>query len=336
VVNQDRFYPPVIRETVQSGRPQRLNGLERGGALLDGAESQIVIPILRESDVMGVVLLESTRREGYPEEMLTFLTRLSDHAAMAIANAQLYQEVQAADQAKNDFISLVIHELKTPMTSIRGYTDLLQKGQLGPLNAAQTDFLNIIFSNVIRMDSLVSDLVDVSKIEEGRLRLEFSTVSLADAMGEVVRSMKEQIEGKNQALLVQVPEDLPVVWADQNRLVQVLTNLVSNAHKYTPDRGQICVQAEHTANQWDAEGATEVVHLVVQDTGFGIKPEDQGKIFQRFFRSEDDQVRAASGTGLGLNISKNLVEMQGGRIWFESEFGRGTAFHFTVPVAIAS
>jgi signal transduction histidine kinase len=113
----------------------------------------------------------------------------------------------------------------------------------------------------------------------------------------------------------------------------VLTNLVSNAHKYTPEDGMMTVGGEVTGNQWDPEGAARVVHLWVRDTGIGISTEDQSKIFQKFFRSEDDKVREAPGTGLGLNITKSLIEMQGGRIWFESEFRKGTTFHFTIPVA---
>jgi signal transduction histidine kinase len=116
-------------------------------------------------------------------------------------------------------------------------------------------------------------------------------------------------------------------------VVQVLTNLVSNAHKYTPESGHVIVGAEATSNQWDPEGAKQVVHLWVKDDGIGISIEDQAKIFQRFFRSDDSKAREAPGTGLGLNITKSLVEMQGGRIWFESEYRKGTTFHFTVPIS---
>ena len=126
---------------------------------------------------------------------------------------------------------------------------------------------------------------------------------------------------------------LPEVWADRLRVAQVLTNLVSNAHKYTPEGGTIILGAEATPNQWDPEGAKRVVHLWVRDNGIGIGIEDQTKIFQRFFRSDDMKAREVPGTGLGLNITKSLVEMQGGRIWFDSEFRKGTTFHFTIPIA---
>jgi signal transduction histidine kinase len=183
------------------------------------------------------------------------------------------------------------------------------------------------------MSALVSDLNDNAKIEAGQLRLEYKPVGLEDVVDEVIRSTKRQIEEKKQTIELVLPEKLPRVWADHTRVAQVLTNLVSNAHKYTPEGGQVVVGAEATNNQWDPGGAKRVVHLWVRDNGIGINIEDQAKIFQRFFRSEDSKARESPGTGLGLNITKSLVEMQGGRIWFESEFRKGTTFHFTIPVA---
>jgi signal transduction histidine kinase len=197
----------------------------------------------------------------------------------------------------------------------------------------QTNFLHTIRSNVERMSTLVSDLNDNSKIEAGRLRLDYKAVDLSEVVDEVVRSTSRQIEEKRQEIKLQVPESLPPVWADQTRVSQVLTNIVSNAHKYTPEEGAIILGAEVSSNQWDPEGAAQVVHIWVKDDGIGISAEDQQKIFSKFFRSDDQKAREAPGTGLGLNITKSLVEMQGGKIWFESEFRKGTTFHFTVPVA---
>ncbi|GAB4578714.1 MAG: hypothetical protein Fur0022_14500 [Anaerolineales bacterium] len=303
--------------------------------LLAGGQSQMVIPIRREDQTIGIILLESTLTENFDAETTAFLTRLSDHAAIAIANAQLFTAVEAANAAKSDFINFVSHELKTPMTSIQGYTDLLAKGAIGPVNEAQAGFLATIRANVRRMDRLVSDLADISRIEAGRLRLDFASVAFQDIVDEVVRSTRGQIDQKEQTLVVEVSDSLPPIWGDRTRVTQVLTNLVSNAHKYTPQQGQIVVRAEATPNQWDtnAEAAPKVLHVAVQDTGIGIKPEDQKQIFSKFFRSDDPKARESPGTGLGLNITKNLVELQGGKIWFESEFRKGTTFHFTIPIA---
>ncbi|WP_303773310.1 GAF domain-containing protein [Anaerolinea thermophila] len=320
----------ALREAI----PMRRSLTEEDGArLLRHARSQILIPIRRETNTIGVILLESTSPELASEEVVDFLSRLSDHASIAIFNAQLYQAVQNANLAKSEFVSFVAHELKNPMTSVKGYTELLAAGAVGPVNDAQANFLNTIRANIERMNTLVSDLNDLSKIEVGRLRLEFKAVSLAEVVEGVVRSTRRQIDEKKQTLEISIPSDLPPAWADRTRLEQVLVNLVSNAHKYTPQGGHILVAAERARNIWNPEGVPEVIHVWVKDDGIGISEEDQKKIFQKFFRSEDPKTREVPGTGLGLNITKSLVEMQGGTIWFESEFRKGTTFHFTVPIS---
>ena len=169
------------------------------------------------------------------------------------------------------------------------------------------------------------------------MRLDRAAVPLAPAVEDVAHSLGGQFEAKRQTLEMRLAPDLPLVWADQIRLSQVLTNLLSNAYKYTPEGGRVTVRAEAGPNTWDdSEGAAaQVVHVAVQDTGIGIALEEQKHIFTKFFRSEDRAVREVTGTGLGLNIFKNLVELQGGRAWFESELGAGSTFHFTVPVATA-
>ena len=321
---------PALKAAVENGLPQRTSLLQPGEGLNPGATSQVVIPIRREAQVIGLLLLESVVESQVD---LGFLTRLSDHAAIAISNAQLYGEVQRANLAKSDFVSFVAHELKNPMTAIKGYTELLAGGAVGQINDMQSNFLNTIRSNVDRMSTLVSDLNDDSKIEADRLRLEFASQNMPGIMDEIVRSANRQIDEKKQALNLALPEQLPQVWADRTRLAQVLVNLISNANKYTPEGGHIEIAAEATTNQWDPAGAPRVVHVWVRDDGIGISLEDQQKIFQKFFRSEDSKAHEVPGTGLGLNITKSLVEMQGGRIWFESEYRRGTTFHFTVPVA---
>lgn len=323
---------PVLKEAVESGLPQRVpvEADAEDDASQAIARVQTVVPIRRETSVIGLLILESL---GDTNEDLTFLNRLSDHAAIAISNAQLYGEVQRANLAKSEFVSFVAHELKNPMTSIKGYTELLAGGAVGSINEMQTNFLNTIRSNVDRMSTLVSDLNDNSKIEAGRLRLDFKAVDINDLIDETVRSTTRQIEDKKQTIQTELSDSLPNVWGDRTRLSQILVNLVSNANKYTPESGVMVVGAEASKNNWDPEGAPEVVHLWVKDNGIGISPEDQQKIFQKFFRSEDQKAREAPGTGLGLNITKSLVEMQGGRIWFESEYRHGTTFHFTVPVA---
>lgn len=321
---------PAMLAAVETGVPQQEAVESSKNKLLTAAHSQMVIPIRRETTVIGLLYLESMSDSQVD---IDFLTRLTDHAAIAISNAQLYSEVQRANLAKSDFVSFVAHELKNPMTSIKGYTDLLAAGAVGQVNDMQSNFLQTIKSNVERMSTLVSDLNDNSKIEAGRLRLEYKATNVSELVDEVIRTFTRQIEDKKQKLELIIPQNLPAMWADRTRVAQVLTNLVSNAHKYTPEEGHIQVGVEETPNQWDLDGAPRVIHLWVKDSGIGMTLEDQQKIFQKFFRSEDPKAREAPGTGLGLNITKSLVEMQGGKIWFESEYRQGTTFHFTIPVA---
>jgi len=324
-----------LQAAIIEGLPTRrsLNGKGDLKPILAGGHAQAIIPIRRETNTIGLLVLESTNESQLTDESMPFLIRLSDHASIAISNAQLYTAVQQANLAKSDFVSFVAHELKNPMTSVKGYTELISAGAVGPITDVQANFLGTIRANIERMNTLVSDLNDMSKIEVGRLRLDFKSLRLSDSIETVVRSTRKQIEEKQQVLNLNIPSDLPLVWADQTRLEQVLVNLVSNAHKYTPAGGEVEVAAERCQNQWDPSGAAEVVHIWVKDNGIGISEEDQRKIFQKFFRSDDPKTREVTGTGLGLNITKSLVEMQGGLIWFESEFRKGTTFHFTIPVS---
>jgi signal transduction histidine kinase len=321
---------PAMLEAVETAVPRQTAAADPAHKLLAASQTQMVIPIRRETTVIGLLYLESVNNSQVD---LEFLTRLTDHAAIAISNAQLYGEVQRANLAKSDFVSFVAHELKNPMTSIKGYTELLAGGAVGAVNEMQANFLQTIRSNVERMSTLVSDLNDNSKIEAGRLRLEYKATDPADLVDEVVRTFTRQLEDKKQKLEMLVSPNLSPMWADRVRVAQVLTNLVSNAHKYTPESGFIQVGARESSNQWDPDGAPRVIHFWVKDSGIGMTIEDQQRIFQKFFRSEDPKAREAPGTGLGLNITRSLVEMQGGKIWFESEYRKGTTFHFTVPVA---
>jgi K+-sensing histidine kinase KdpD len=322
-----------LRNAVESGTTESVIIRTQMNSVLAGCKRQTIIPITRENTAIGVLVLESYSDEPIPENTMDFLIRLCDHASIAIANAELYTQVQNANVAKSEFVSFVSHELKNPMTSIKGYTDLLIAQAVGPVSEPQANFLQTIRSNVERMNVLVSDLSDESRIEAGRMRLDFVELDLQNVLDEVIRSQKGMIENKNQTITINLQETLPHIWADRVRVVQILANLISNANKYTPENGEIIFSAEQSANVWNTEGAPQVVHIAVKDNGMGISEEDQRKIFQKFFRTESAKSSDAPGTGLGLNITKNLTEMQGGQIWFESEVGHGTTFHVTFPIA---
>ena len=325
---------PALRQAIESGQIvcHIANDTQAGNpsGLAATPRRQIVVPIRRETNTIGILLLESTGSEPFKEEMISFLTRLSDHAAIAIANAQLYNEIKQANLAKSRFVSFVAHELKNPMASIKGYTELVSSGMAGTINEMQASFLATVRSNVDRMNSIVSDLNDLTKIQVGNLRLEFRTVQIPEVLEDVLRSLKRQVEETHQQMVISLEEDLTAVWADPARLAQILTNLISNASKYTLEGGRFVIGAERYAEADGMLAGAEFVHLWVQDFGIGISDEDQKKIFQQYFRT-DTAKEMASGTGLGLSITKSLVELQGGRIWFESAFGTGTTFHFTIP-----
>jgi signal transduction histidine kinase len=247
-------------------------------------------------------------------------------------NARLFERVRRANDAKTEFVSFVSHELKQPMTSMKGYTDLLMKGMAGELTEAQRGLLETIRSNVDRMNSLVSELLDISRIESGRIRLDLGDVSVDKLVRDALRTIRGQIEDKQQKLAVEIVPDLPLVRGDRSRLMQVLTNLVSNAHKYTPEGGRITVRAQMWSDGQSGEGGEAFVLCSVADTGIGMSEEDQQHLFKtKYFRASDPAVRSVPGTGLGLVITKSLVELHGGEIWVESELGKGSTFSFTVP-----
>jgi len=278
-------------------------------------------PIQREGRVVAVVAVERPRRP-FNAAAVDFLARLADHAAMAVENARLYGSIKQANDAKSEFVRTVSHELKIPMTSIKGYTDLLK--MVGPVTDQQDQFIGIIRANVDRMSALVSDLSDISRLETGRLKVDISVVNLRNRVSEILANLHGQIEAKEQTLAIDLPSDLPLARTDEVRLGQIVTNLVSNAHKYSP---------AGTAIQVTAQPEGQMVRLSVTDQGHGMTPADQAQLFNQFFRSEDPHVREQIGWGLSLHITKRLVELLGGEMAVESDLGKGSTFSFTMPAA---
>ena len=233
------------------------------------------------------------------------------------------------DRLKSEFVATVSHELRTPMTSIRGYVDVLLMGAAGALNENQTHFLNIVKNNTERLNILVNDLLDVSRIESGRVTLSPQALDLREIAEDVIEDVlrRSQEENKPMALSLDAPKKLPPVYGDIERVRQIMGNLVDNAYHYTPENGTITVHI-HPLN-----GGHEI-QVDVQDNGVGISLEDQSRVFERFYRGEHPLVLATPGTGLGLSIVKQIVEMHQGRIWMESSGvpGNGSTFSFTLPV----
>ncbi len=295
--------------------------------IVPGMEVQLSVPVRRENRVIGVIALESPDVDCFSKEEIGLVDRLVDHAAIAIDNARLFQQVQRANQSKTEFIDFVSHELKQPMTSMKGYIDLLKRGLGGPLNEQQTQFIDVIRSNVQRMNRLVQDLLDMSRIESGRVKLEIRPVRPEKIATEAIESFKQAIADKQQTLVVDIQSDLPTVGGDRGRLVQVLTNLLSNANKYTPEGGEITVRVERY--QLDGES---YVRWGVEDTGIGMTAEEMEKLFTKFFRADAPEVRDVKGTGLGLVITRSLVEMHNGLVQVQSDEGVGSTFSFLIPL----
>lgn len=260
--------------------------------------------------------LQESRRQ--PGELTAALESLQNE------NIRLLRSLQEANEKRTRFVSLVSHELRTPMTAIKGYADLLLRGAAGPLGEQQRNFVNVILNNVERMTALVSNLADISKLESGRLTLHITPVALPSYVEEALRPLRAKLAEKGQFLAADVPPNLPLLSADASRLVQVLNNLLSNACKYTPPGGQISVRAFQEGGR---------LRIEVSDSGIGIRAEEQGRVFDPFFRSEDPAVRQETGWGLGSHLARLLVERMGGAMGFTSLFGRGSTFWFTLPLA---
>jgi signal transduction histidine kinase len=303
-----------------------LHGLLTGGALeprhipaIGQEPGAIVAPVLREQKLVALLVVERAA-PGFDSHAASYITRLADHAAIAIENARLYAALKAANEAKSEFVRTVSHELKIPMTSIKGYTDLLK--MVGPLNAQQEQFVGTIHNNVERMALLVSDLSDISRIEMGQLKIDTRRLDLRALLPEALGGLRGELESKQQALALQLPSDLPNVVCDEARLVQIISNLVSNAHKYSPPGTSITLTAQSQPG---------VVRISVADQGYGISAADQAHLFSQFFRSEEPTIREQIGWGLGLHITRRLIELMGGEIGVQSAPGQGSTFTFTIP-----
>ncbi len=250
------------------------------------------------------------------------ITTVGDVPGLVAALRDISREAEV-ERLKNEFISTVSHELRTPMTSIKGYTDLLFLGMAGGLTDTQRNFLQIIKTNADRLTALVNDILDISRIETGRIRLTIEALDLVEIINNVVLSFREQYREKNLELIWEPPDELPQVRGDAARVTQILTNLVSNAWQYTLPGGKVTITVQPN------DGFLQVN---VSDTGIGIGEDDLDRIFDRFYRVDDPVVEEAGGTGLGLSIVKMFVEMLGGQIWVESELGVGSTFSFTLPL----
>jgi signal transduction histidine kinase len=234
------------------------------------------------------------------------------------------------DRLKSEFVATVSHELRTPMTAIKGYVEMLMMGAVGAVNENQSHFLEIVRSNIDRLNSLVGDLLDVSRIESGKVTLSPQPLDMGQLTEEALADMRQKSEQDKKpiAFSMRMPKSTPKVMADPERVRQILRTLLDNAYHYTAENGEVSVAIRSVPRRSE-------VQVDVSDTGIGISEADQTRVFDRFFRGEDPLVLATPGTGLGLSIARQLVEMHGGTISVESDGveGRGSVFSFTLPVS---
>lgn len=297
----------------------------------------MVLPLIARDRTLGVMWLsDSTVGRRFTELEIEDANLISGQAAIAIDNAMLFQQLSQAnrqleesyerlkslDRMKMEFFTLLSHELRTPLTTIKGYADLLEDGVLGPLNEDQRDKLAKISAGVDRLTKIVDNLSDLSSIASRKYTMDILPVSLNDLIGEVVRGIAFLAERKKINLSWDVPADLPMVNVDRARISQVVLNIVNNAIKYTPPGGSVTIRAKDEADH---------VIVSVHDTGIGIPKKDLENIFSGFFHAGYKLSYEYKGAGLGLALSKGIIESHGGRIWAESEVGKGSTFYFTLP-----
>ena len=297
--------------------------------LLPDTRSELAVPMLYRGQVIGVLDLQAKDANRFREEDIRILTTLAEQIAIAVQNAQLFETVQAAlieaelaSSVKSAFLASMSHELRTPLNSVINFTKFVAKGTVGPVNEEQEQMLNEVIDSAKHLLTLINDVLDMSKIESGTLNLFVEeNVDLNPIINSVLSTGRSLIGDKPITLTSSVEPSLPLIRADRQRILQIFLNIMSNACKFT-DEGSVKISARQQG---------DTIEISVHDTGPGIAPDDQPDVFEPF-KQTDTGLRQGGGTGLGMPISKNLAEAHGGRMWLESEPGKGATFFVVIPV----
>ena len=235
---------------------------------------------------------------------------------------KLNEELKNLNKMKSDFISAVSHELRTPLTSIKGYASILMAGKLGDVLPAQKERLEKIDKHSNSLVHLINNLLDIARIESGKVQMDMKDISLKEILDSIVDIITPQVKEKNVSLKVTSNTKFDKIKADQIQLERALLNLLSNAVKFTPEKGRVLIDIQEKDND---------IQFSIEDTGIGIPPQDIPKVFQEFFRADNALDQKIKGSGLGLSLVKKIVEAHKGKIWFNTELGKGTRFTFTLP-----
>lgn len=312
----------------------KTNPLHVGNLLLPNTKAEAAIPLRIGNRIIGVIDIQADEENAFTGDEIAVLQTLADQVAVAIDNARSFElsqqavmEMREIDRLKSQFLANMSHELRTPLNSIIGFSRVILKGIDGPVTELQQQDLTAIYNSGQHLLGLINDILDLAKIEAGKMELAFDEVNIADIASSVLSTMSGLIKDKPIQMKRIIEPDLPTVRADAIRVRQVMINLLANAAKFT-DEGDITVEVGIKPGP---TGRNEI-RVSVTDTGPGISEEDQEKLFQAFSQVDDSPTRKTGGTGLGLSISQQLINMHGGKIWVESEVGKGSTFHFTLPL----
>ena len=330
------LHSTMVGRAATEGRPLVLPDLR--GATLDahqdrlyraGWRSILAVPMLRDGRIVGALVVRRKTAGGYADEVADLLQTFANQSALAILNARLYRELErksaeleVASRHKSEFLASMSHELRTPLNAVIGFSEVLLERMFGDLNDRQDEYLRDILSSGQHLLELLNDILDLSKVEAGRMELDRSTFGVRQAIEHGVAMVRERASQHAVAIVCDVAADVGELHADELRFRQVVLNLISNAVKFTPDGGVVTVRA--------ITDGTEVA-VTVTDTGIGIAAEDRERIFESFQQGAR-AVRVHEGTGLGLTLSRRIVDLHGGRMWLESEVGVGSTFGFAIPV----
>jgi signal transduction histidine kinase len=301
----------------------------RGALVRAGYRALLAVPLVREDRLLGGLTVIRKATGEFAPEVIELLRTFATQSALAIQNARLFLEIadksrqlEVASQHKSEFLANMSHELRTPLNAIIGFSEVLSEGMFGEINEKQTEYLNDILESGRHLLSLINDILDLSKIEAGRMELEATDFDLPSAIENALILVRERASRCGITLGREIDERLGEIRGDERKVKQVLLNLLSNALKFTPEGGRIDVRA--ALHEDSAE-------ISVADTGVGIAPEDQDAVFEEF-RQVGTAAKKVEGTGLGLALSRKFIELHAGRIWVKSRVGTGSTFTFTVPV----
>lgn len=298
---------------------------------LPDTRSELVLPMMVGNRLLGVLDLQSTQCNQFKPDDLRIFTSIAEQAAVAVQNAYLYEqqvkaaeELRAVDTVKSQFLASVSHELRTPLNAILNFTEFVAMGLLGDVNSEQVDALNKVLDSGRHLLALINDVLDITKIQSGMMKLLPETnINLKKDLDAVIDTVPPLLQDKPVKFITEIDENLPLIQGDRRRIRQILLNLLSNAAKFT-EEGSITLRVRHLENE---------IEFAVIDTGPGIDRKDQQRIFEPFQQTETG-IRHMSGTGLGLPISKRLAEAHSGKLWLESEPGKGAAFYFSLPLNV--